>query len=99
MIYLRKSGIRPEYIQLSDATDYLIQAHVKRVEIVGKDQTVHLEYQGEEIIASDLSEALEENSLVYLTADPEGILLFDKDDKKIDKAATTDAQIGNSHDE
>lgn len=92
-------GIRPEYIQLSDATDYLIQAHVKRVEIVGKDQTVHLEYQGEEIIASDLSEALEENSLVYLTADPEGILLFDKDDKKIDKAATTDAQIGNSHDE
>lgn len=92
-------GIRPEYIQLSNESDHLIQAHVKRVEIVGKDQTVHLEFQGEEIIASDLSGELEEDTLVYLTADPEGILLFDKDGKKLDKAATTDIEVGNSDDE
>ncbi|MBG9988969.1 ABC transporter ATP-binding protein [Aerococcaceae bacterium DSM 111176] len=92
-------GIRPEYIQHSNEADHLIQAEVKRVDIVGKDQTVHLEFQGEEIIASDLSGNLEEESLVYLTADPEGILLFDKDGKKLDKAATTDVQVGNSDDE
>lgn len=70
-------GIRPEHLRIGTPEEHLIQAIVQRVEIVGKDVTVHLDSHGQKIVASQLAPSVKEGETLYLTADMSHLYLFD----------------------
>ena len=76
-------GIRSEDWKLGQEHDHLIKAEVDRVEIIGKDVTVHLSYQGENFVASDLEPIPQEGDQIYLRVDTDRILLFDQADQRV----------------
>lgn len=71
-------GIRSEDFQLGNPQDYLVKAVVKRVEVIGKDVTVHLAHEGETLLASDLPATIQEGQEVFLKVNTDKILLFDQ---------------------
>lgn len=76
-------GVRSEDLELGAEQDHLLKAVVKRVEIVGKDVTVHCVWEDEEFVISDIPSLVAEGDQVYLTVELDRILLFDSEGNRI----------------
>lgn len=77
-------GIRSEHFRLATPEDYLIQARIERIENVGKDITIHMNFEGETFTVTDLEIEAEEGSIVYLTAAPNKIIFFDQATNRVE---------------
>lgn len=72
-----KIGVRSEDLEIGSPEDYLVKAVVERVEVIGKDVTVHLNQAGQSLLASDLPITIQEGQEVFLKAHTQHILMFD----------------------
>lgn len=78
-------GIRPEHFTLSDASNYLVQGTVDRVDQVGKDITIHVSHGSEKIIVSALiATDIQPGDPIYLTASQELLLEFGPDGRRME---------------
>ena len=76
-------GVRSEHFRPGTADNYLVRGKVVRVEAVGKDITVHLEWEGERFVVSNLDGDLEVGQEVYLQVPAERLLFFQEDQRRI----------------
>mgnify|MGYP002719459593 CR=1 FL=1 len=93
-------GIRPEHFTFSDPEHYLVKGQVDRVEQVGKDITYHVSNEEEGFVVSDLiSTNYKAGDPIYLTADPDLILFFDKEGEglSIDSKSISDRDISDEN--
>lgn len=81
-------GIRSEHFILADETNYLIRSIIQRVETVGKDVTIHCEWEGESFVASDLVTDLAEGDTLYLSVPYERLLFFDNASQRLELPAS-----------
>lgn len=72
-------GIRSEDLaSTTEAERGLFTGTVNHVERVGKDTTVHIDYNNQPFVATDLDTIPEEKSEIHITADPASIHYFDE---------------------
>ena len=76
-------GVRSEHFRLGDENNYFIRGQVSRVEAVGKDITIHLEWEGEKFVVSNIDIPLEIGQTLYLTVPAERLLFFHTNDQRI----------------
>ena len=76
-------GVRSEHFRLGTADNYLVRGKVVRVEAVGKDITVHLEWEGDRFVVSNLEGDLEVGQEIYLQVPAERLLFFQEDQRRI----------------
>ncbi len=79
-------GVRSEDLELGSEQDHLLKAIIKRVEIVGKDVTVHCLWEDEEFVVSDIPTHVSEGDQIYLKVKLDRILLFNKEGYRIKRS-------------
>ena len=77
-------GIRSEHFTLASEADHLIQAVIKRIEKVGKETTIHCEWQNEKFVVSDIETDLLVGNTLYLNASSDNLLLFDENEQLVE---------------
>lgn len=78
-------GIRSEHFVLASEEDYLIRAVIQRIETIGKDITIHCEWQGEKFVVSDLETDAIVGDTLYLKVNPDNLLLFDENEQLVER--------------
>lgn len=78
-------GIRSEHFTLGNEEDYLIRAVIQRIETIGKDITIHCEWQGEKFVVSDLETDSIVGDTLYLNVSPDNLLLFDENEQLVER--------------
>lgn len=78
-------GIRSEHFVLASEEDYLIRAVIQRIETIGKDITIHCEWQGEKFVVSDLETDAIVGDTLYLKVSPDNLLLFDENEQLVER--------------
>lgn len=76
-------GLRSEDLYVTEGSDYIVQATVQHIERVGKDTTVHLTYQDENLVATGLAYIPEPGDLVKLKVDPDKVHAFNNENQTI----------------
>lgn len=76
-------GLRSEDLYVTSDSNYIVQAEVQHVERVGKDTTVHLSYQDQNLVATDLDLVPDSGELIKLKTDPEKVHAFNDKDQTI----------------
>lgn len=76
-------GLRSEDLFVTEDSDYIVQANVQYIERVGKDTTVHLTYQDENLVATGLDYIPQPGDLVKLKVDPDKVHAFNNENQTI----------------
>lgn len=75
-------GLRSEDIFITEnSNDYLLEGQVQHVERVGKDTTVHIQYEDQMLVATDLETIPKEGQVIKVSAHPESIHYFNGQDE------------------
>lgn len=76
-------GVRPEDLEIGTEYDHMLKAEVDRVDYVGKEITVHCNWQGEYFLATDLKVGVQPGDKIYLRVDTDRIRLFDQEGNRL----------------
>lgn len=81
-------GVRSEHFTLASEDNYLIRSVIQRIETVGKDVTIHCDWEGENFVVSDLVTDLTEGDTLYLSVPYERLLFFDNASERLELPAS-----------
>lgn len=76
-------GVRSEDLVATESDDYLLEGRVTLVERVGKDTTVHIDKDGQGVLATNLAFHPEEGQVLRLVASPEAVHCFNRADQTL----------------